>query len=102
MPPVAGMPSSRSFASSAASRSRASRGVPAVAAVLRHDDREAVGDAAARWRSSSNKLAAGRLVGDDERVLRLVAVRVEVDDDVLDGEAGRVLNALDQIAPQPA
>ena len=47
-------------------------------------------------------LAAGGLVGDDQRHLERQTLLVEVDDDVLHGQRGRVLQTLDQIPPQPS
>ena len=47
-------------------------------------------------------LAAGGLVGEHERDLERQALVLEVDDDVLYRQPGGVLDALDQVPPQPA
>ena len=92
-----------SASSSALEAARAPRARGALAAVLRDDDDEAVGPSAARRLSAlEQRLAADRLVGDHERHVERQALGVEVDDDVLDRQAGRLLHALDQVAPQPA
>ena len=76
----------------------------AVAALLGHDEDEdvaleLVGAGLERLEQGGG---GGGAVGDREGDAEGQALLVEVDDDVLDGHPGRLGDALDEVAPQPA
>ena len=92
-----------SDSSSLPRRSRAALDGAAVAGALGHDHDEAVRALLGELLEVLDELAArGGLVGQHERDVERQALGVDVDHDVLDRQAGLVLEPLRQVAPQPA